>query len=481
MESENIALRHEAIWTLAAKVVLAVFGFGGVILFARVLGAAGLGTYYFGLALVMLTTRISTGIGTAVKKRTSETRSDPGTLLWTGLLLHIGVAIGSVLVFLSLSPWLSGFVGGTLEVKVLAISVAVMGWFFVTKNAYEGLGRPSKGVWADAIRMVVTFAAQIVFLWLDYGVLGLFAGLVIGSLVVTIAMYIFTSVTVTPSREPDFEAILGFARWSVPNNVMEDLHDRLDIIILTVLAGSSAAGVYEAAKRLTVPGVMVSLSVAEPLVVKVSGLNSQGRSEDVRENLEQAVAYAGIVAVPLLFGALAMGNPLMLSVYGDDFGGMGLVLAALALFQVFQVYRFPFRAATDGINQPDTNFRVNAVTVAINLGLSLSLVWDYGVLGVAVATVLTESLRFVFYQYLASTELGGSVTPNPLSSQLVAGVAMYALIRGVIHIPGISVWEPMILFLLIGVGGLVYFTLLIAIDHEIRQLAKVTIRNRTII
>jgi O-antigen/teichoic acid export membrane protein len=482
MDAEALGLRREATLTFAAKAVLAVFGFGGVILFARELGASGLGTYYFGLALIILSTRVSAGIGTAVKKRTSESDGVPGELLWTGLLLHTVSLLIIGTVFVGVEPWLTPFVGGEANVYVLAVTVGIMGWFVVTKNAYEGLGRPSRGVWADALRMMVVFAGQVTFLGQGYGVLGLFIGYLLGTLVVTIALYPLTSITVTPTRTPELADLTTFARWSIPTQVLENLHDRLDIIVLTVFLGSSAAGVYEAAKRLTMPGVILSMSLAEPLVVKVSGLDSTGNNDAVRDSLEKAVGYAGLVAVPIMFGALAIGNPLMTTVYGGaEFSGVGIVLAVLAVYQVFHVYRFPFRSATDGIDRPETNLRVNIFTVVFNMGLSLLFVEPYGVAGVALATVLTEMVRFAYYQHLASEILEGAVLPTALSSQLLAGVAMYVCLRGLIRIPGLSAWAPTRLVILIAVGGGVYFGVLGFSDPEIRTLAKTYLKKRTII
>jgi O-antigen/teichoic acid export membrane protein len=477
MNTADLGLRREASLTAIAKVVLAVFGFAGVVVFARVLGSDGVGTYYFGLALVMVLTRVSAGAGTAIKKRTSEAQSQPKELLWVGWIVHAGVAALSVAGLLAVSPWLGAIVGGPVAVMMLALAVATLGWFFINKNAYQGLGHASRGVWADATRMALTFGLQMVALWYGLGVVGLFASVALGAFVVSTGLFLVTDIGLSLTRRPAFADVLSFARWSVPNTVMESVHDRLDVMVLTVFVGSDAAGLYEAARRLTFPGLMVSKSLSEPLIIKVSGLSSSGRRSDVRAVTTAAVAYAGIAAIPILFGAIAVGEALLQTVYGPTFGAVSQVLVVLALFQVVHVYRFPFRAVTDGINRPETNFRVNAATVSVNVGLSLSLVGPFGILGVALATTLTETLRFVYYQYLAERALGGVFTPAEIGVQLTAALGMYLGLHGLERALGLGTPTPAMLGLLVGLGGILYTTGIGTLDERVRTLAVKTGRQ----
>lgn len=468
MAAENLTLRREATLTYLAKLCFSLFAFTSVILFARLLGAAALGQYFFGFALVMVGARVSAGIGIAVKKRTSETESSPNDLLWVGLLLYGVVSFVGVIVFALASPFLAPVIGGYVSVAALAGAFVTTGGFYVLKHAYEGLGHPSRGNWADAVRMGFVFGLQVAVILLGYGVPSLFAALAGGAGITAIGLYAVTPLAITPTRSPDTEVVLSFARWSIPSQVLEAFHKRLDVMVLTVFAGSAAAGVYEAAKRLTMPGVVLSLSVSEALVVKVSGLDSLGRSEDVQENAESALSYAGIAAIPLVFGTAAFGDALLVTVYGTEFADAGLVLALLALFQAIHVYRFPFRAVLDGSDLPRANVRVGGGVVALNLIGSVALVGPLGALGVVLATLGAELLRFGYYQRLSTDVFGRVFAPRAWSWQLIAAVGMYIGLVVAMWSPWFTPWRLGSMLQLVAIGLFLYVSLLITLDRTVQ-------------
>jgi O-antigen/teichoic acid export membrane protein len=258
----------------------------------------------------------------------------------------------------------------------------------------------------------------------------------------------------------------SFARWSVPNSLVADMYSRADIILIGVLAGNTAVGYYEAALRLTQPGAFFSTSITNPLLVKVSGLSS--RDLDVLPDMENAVSYAGLLALPILFGAAAMSRELMVTVFGGDFAAAWPVLIGLAIFQVLNAYAKPFEVVTAGTDRVQLTFGVSGSILLLHLPLAVGLGYEYGLLGVVAATIAAETVRLTMYQVLSRRLFGGAVFTRPVVEQAIAAAAMgvaVAVVVGAVLV--ISSWPW--LLVAVGLGATLYFGLLTLLSYHFRE------------
>jgi len=466
MGTGDLKLKREASITFAAKMLMGLFGFSGVIIFARVLSLTGLGQYYFGLAVSILLASISSGVGTAVKKRSSESESNPDSLLAIGFLGHILVGlIGGILLIISF-PILESRLGSSESVYYVFGLFITLGAFYITKNSYEGRGFPSKGVWFDAFETCISMLFQLCFLWLNYGVEGLFAGKIIGNSLSIAVILIVTETSISKTTIEDASDVRSFAVWSIPNKIFENLLTRIDIILITVFIGAPSAGIYEAAKRLTFPGVMASNSISEPLLVKISGLSSLGKNEEVLNSLKQSVGYAGIVSIPIVFGGLVVGEQLMIQFFGPEFGNAELILFGIAFAQLFNSYRGPFCSMINGSNRPFDNVKANCIAVTCNIVGSVILIQFWGTFGVVVATIIAEFARFVYYETLIYKNTNSIIVPTVLKTQYISGIIMGVSLFEFTNFIQVNTLYEVITITFI--GGLIYALFLLP-DSRIRE------------
>ncbi|KPN30679.1 stage V sporulation protein B [Halolamina pelagica] len=180
MTDKNTAeldLGSEAFTSAIAKFTMSGLGFVGVIAFANVLGPAGVGRYYFALAIALLLVRVDAGVGVALKKRVSQIETEADTYLTVGLLFHaawvVVVAVGTFLVaeFTDLLPMTPLVVSGVISV------LATVGLFQILNRFYAGLGYPSRSLWIDTVRSAFTLGLQLLFLVQGYRAFGLLVGL----------------------------------------------------------------------------------------------------------------------------------------------------------------------------------------------------------------------------------------------------------------------------------------------------------------
>jgi O-antigen/teichoic acid export membrane protein len=304
-------------------------------------------------------------------------------------------------------------------------------------------------------------------LWLGYGAFGLMGGFASATLLTAILVFVLVG---TRPQLPDGQTVrrtYEFARWSVPNSLVNNVYARADVLLLGIILGSGAVGLYESALRVTLPATFVAISISDSLTVKASGLSSLG--EDVEDDLRNAVSYAGLLSIPLVAGTLALPGDIVLTyLLREDFVAAWPAVIGLAVFQVFNSYRLPFDAVVAGIDRPELQFRVNLLTAVIHIPMAVILTYVYGFLGVVVATIVAECLRVVVYQYVAYRIFGRPVVTRPIAAQIGSAVAMFVGVKG-LSVALAPVTGLVEVGALIGSGVVLYFAVLFVVSGHFRE------------
>jgi O-antigen/teichoic acid export membrane protein len=468
-DTTELSLGRETFVALVSKFLLAAVGFAGVVLFARVLGVDGVGKYYFLLAIAKVAVQVPGGVSNAVKKRVSEVGEDPSRYFGLGILVVVAFTMLTFVGLIAAYPFLQEQIGPFVFVFGLVGIVGSLGAFSLTNRLYAGIGYPGASFWADSIRSVFTLAFQVAFLLVGMRVLGLMYGLVAATLLTTVGVVIAARVRPSfPTRETA-ASVWRFARWSVPNSLTQNLYMRFDVLILGIVVGQSAVGLYEPAMRLTVPAGFIAISISDSLTVKASGLSSI--DESVAEDLENALSYTSLFAIPIFFGALAMPEALMVVVFGEDYAAGAIALVLLATFQLFNTYRMPFDNVVDGMNRPDVRFRVSLFTLAINVPLAIALGFEYGLVGVVVATIIAEAARTITYLGVAYRLFDRVMLPRTLLEQAVAGTIMFGVVTAAAD--AVLVPDVVTLVAVVAAGAITYFAVLTALSSHFR----ITVRS----
>lgn len=463
-DTTTLGIGGEALSSLVSRFVMAAIGFGGTVVFARVLGASGLGIYKTALAVAFVGTQLSSGIGTAIKKRVSEVDAEPGEYLSTGIISHIGFSAFILVALLLASERATAYFGAWELVLGVGLVIATVGMFNVVNSMYAGLGYPARSIWADTLRSALTLICQIALLWVGLEAFGLILGLATGTIGATVFSWAVSGVWPRLPEREHFKRVFEFARWSIPNGLLTNLYSSADIIIITAVAGSAATGLYTVANQLVMPAAFLASSISQALFVKASGRFSadKGFSAD----LINSVAYSGLFAVPILFGALAMPRAIPRTIFGGEFATAGTALVGMALFQVASVYASPFEQIFGSIDRPDVVFRVNVGITIFHLPVAVFLGSYYGLIGVITASAAAEWVRLVTYQSLSYLEFGRVVVPRPVLEHVASGIGMFVILEGALTTIVVKNW--IVLLAVVGGGAAIYFGILFVISPHFR-------------
>ena len=252
-------------------------------------------------------------------------------------------------------------------------------------------------------------------------------------------------------------ALVGIVSMAIYNNI--------DSIMLGFFGQIKENGWYSAAYRIITFSILPMVFIYQSFFPALSAAFSQSKEkmEQLWEIQLQVFIFLGL---PILFGGYAVANPLISFLYPEEFQPAVLIFKIL-IFVTFFVYLYmPFKQILIVFNQQNKIFRLFFFGVLINIGLNLFTIPRFSLYGAAISTLVTQLFIFVGLVYLSRKETHmKAITPGVISvfsSSLIASIVMFSvlnLLNSVMHV-----------FLLIGVGIVVYFTVFFIVYLAIKQL-----------
>lgn len=416
----DLDIRRESLIAAASNVVLIAVQLATLGLLTRTLGANGVGTYFFALSAAILAIIPSRELSEIMRKRVSEIDSPSDEffgLAQTGTALYL---LGCVPVLSLVTPLVTAWTPLTGQ-TVLAFGAyaAVLTQSEMATRLLDAVGRPGASMVSQTVRETVFFGGVLMLVWLGGAspqtVLILAAGVHLSTALGT--YWVVGLVPRFPSRDAVASGVT-FGKWSVPTGIASHAWGQAPTLVLGVVLGGSSVAVYETAKRLTMIGTYLATCITDPLLVKVSAMDSVG--DDVLSHVELALDYTPSVALITLFLLIPVASDVMALAAGPAYAAGGVVLVGVALTRVLWGLKRPVSAALLGVGQPRYVFGLFAVLLTVGVPAIVLAATYGGVVSVVVILVLLELGGVVLAQGGARAAFGTFVLPNTFHLQVVA-------------------------------------------------------------
>lgn len=474
--ASEISLGWETTKALVGKFGQAATGFMGVLIFTRMVGKSDFGGFYLLQTLVIIADRPIRGFGEAVQKRWSEDDAAKEEILGSVLVVNtcaILVAGVSALLFQDLLVSYTSLDGAPLLFATLFGSLA---FFFSFQQMMGAEGWPAKQAWNDTLRSFLTLPLQVVLVVSGLGALGMGYGLAAATIfVVPVAIY-FVRVRPSPPSKETIRSLWTYTRYSTPAAIVGKAYDRIDVLLLGFLVGTTPVANYEVALKLTIPAIFVSGILASALMPKISNTISKGG--EFVDDITHSVSYTSILAIPIFFGALAIPKPLVVTAFEPRYGDAAPYLVGLALYQVISTQTVIYSQTLAGMDLPNVELKIRTLTLSLNVIVGVALALLIGPIGIVVATVLAESVKYIMSVSCVVRRVDGiGVVPRPLVMQVISGLTMFFVVDLLQQKILIQSWLN--LGSIIGIGVFVYGISLVTISPGVRLTAKSVYRDAT--
>ena len=460
-----------------SRFVGAALGFLATIYFARVLGAEVIGLYALVISLmVWLRLAGKLGFGGAMIKRISE-GEDQGSYLIAGAvsiaaigaIITIGVITGKPLIEAYVDEF-STYVGISVIWFVLLLLYAEL-FKGLSNSALRGKKLVHIAGILSTVSIGVRSIVQIILVLAGFSLAGMLVGHAVGVFVIGVIGFVYVSIQIELPTRDHFRDLFDYAKYSWFGGLESRSFNDADIIVLGLFVPSALVGVYAIAWSIARFLKLFGGAISETLFPEISHRDAEQRKEEVRNLIEDGLAYAGLISIPGVVGGTIIGDRILL-IYGSEFVQGTAVLSLLIVATLVYSYQQQCINAINAIDRPDLAFRINLVFTVTNILLNLLLVWQYGWIGAAIATVLSTIFGTLLSYITLSRQISISAPYGALGKQTTAALLMGGIVwvvRETIETTGAISHNVTIVLLLVAIGAGTYFVLLLGLSSRFRS------------
>ncbi|WP_255198804.1 flippase [Halorarius litoreus] len=426
--------------TFAAQLLTMTSSIVLVILLTREFLTPGeFGLLFFGLSVLgVINTFASLGIPKSTARYVNEYgEKDPTQIRYIMrrslvylLVFVLGMSVALALVATPLADLLGEpDVAPLLQVGALYV-VATSATSYLN-TMFQGFNHVSRSAMVSAISAVGRVVFAVGFVALGFGVTGALLGYIAGDAIAAVVGGIllyrehYSQFEETTDPEPGLaRRILEYSIPLTATKAANVLDKRVDIILLGVLLNPVAVGYYVVAKQVSNVLSTPAGSFGFTISPAYSEQKAKDRAEHAARLYETAFTYVLLFYIPAGVGLILVADSTIRVVFGADY------LPAVPVVQVFSAYILVYainKITSDGLDflgrARERSVVLTATSVA-NFGLNLVLIPEFGVIGAAVATVVTNTVYTLSNVYLIHQELPVRTTNVVRNTALICGITV---------------------------------------------------------
>lgn len=436
-----------------------ILSFATITYFAQNLGASALGTYFlFQTSAALLSLCSDVGVKGAIEKRISE-GEDQSYYLTTGTAINgvLLLAVSSILYLFSAE--INDFLGAELTL-FLIIALVVRAGFQLTIRILNGELRVGETAFLLVLRQVIWASVGILLYHLGYDIHSLVYGLIISYAAVFVIGFKsrntqFGGISLTHSR-----SLFDYSKYHFVSASGSEIYSWMDVAIIGIFLTQMHVGAYETAWKVTGAVMLVSSSIATTIFPQISKWDAEGNTDKIEELIPNGIAWSLLLIVPSFFGALLLSEDILLYLFGEEFTIAWVVLIILLADKIVGAVQAIIGRSLSAIDHPGLSARASMVSVILNVILNIVLIYQFGIIGAAVATFLSSSIGDLLHWVYLSRFIDVRFPIRRFSwivlSSIVMTIVLFAMIRTILPVTSL-----LSLFSTIGFGAIIYLSMIV--------------------
>ena len=417
---------------LVANIISYLLGFFTTLYTARYLGVEGFGVLSLALSLTgIFGVFTDLGLTTLTTREVSRDESLASKYIGNTAIIKI---IYAFLTFglISLIVYIIGY---PQEVKtvvyIITLSViltAFTGIFNSIFQAFQKMEYMSLNIVINAILMITGILIVIHF---GLGIIALSSVYLISSaivLVVTLITYSWKFFVPKIGLDLKFWIpTIKEASFFGVSNILVVIYFYIDSLMLSILVGYSAVGIYNASYKLIVvllfiPGIFITS------IFPIMSQHFESSKTLLKLEYEKSVKYLFATAVFIFIVGFSFADKIILIIYGTAYTPSIVALQILIFVMPIIFITNLFGNLLGAINRQRILIIITAVSALFNVALNLILIPKFSYIGASIATVITEGLVFILmFLYISKHFLRISLNKN-ISKTIIAGILTTLLI-----------------------------------------------------
>ena len=471
-------IAYNTVVSMGARVVGVALSLVGIGFIARYLGQEGFGSYALILAfLAIFNILADLGLYSLMTREISRPGADEKKIASNIFTLRVVV----LLIFLSLAFITVWFFPYPLQVKI-GVAIGAASFLFLSASQvlmgiFQKYLRTDKAALAEVIGRAIQLGLVILFIHLDLGLLAILTALIVSAGSIFILNFFFARKYVPLTLAFDFPFWKKLLKAAFPiaiSIVLTLIYFKIDSIFLSLgfINRSSASpisdvGIYNIAYKVLeglifFPAMLVGLIM--PLLSKFAFSDQAQFKKIFQKTLDILIIFI----VPIVIGLLILSLPVVVLIGGKEFSASAPVLQILTLAVGLIFLGNLFGHSIIALDKQKIGAWIYFGGMIFNVIANLIFIPKYSYLGAAMTTVFTEFLVTALMLYLIYKTISCFPSFKIIFKVLFAGLIM----GGFLYY--FQAWN---LFLLIGLGGVIYIVTLYLIKGITKEEVLMLVRK----
>ncbi|MFC7205361.1 flippase [Haloferax namakaokahaiae] len=335
-------------------------------------------------------------------------------ILWSTLKYNLATILVVVTAVVALSGPVAEFMG---DERVAPLLVAGVGYIaFSSLNtfvslAFQGLNSVDLSAKTDIVANVGFIVFIVALLLLGFGPVGAVVGYTVGyGLAAVVGLGIlytqfYRRYDEHESAEPGLSNRI--LRYSAPLTVTRGavmLDSRVDAILVGFFLNPVAVGFYMLGKQITDFVIAPATTIGFSISPTFGEQKAENKIERASKLYETTFEYVVTLYVPAAVGMAILAEPTVRLVFGEQYLGAVPIVQVFSLYALLRAIDKITNDSLDFIGRATSRAYAKGATAVANFGLNLALIPVFGVVGAAVATVITYVFLVGFEVYLIYAE-----------------------------------------------------------------------------
>ena len=470
-------VQRQSIASFVSQIAFTFIGFLSTIYFAHTVGAGVLGAYFLFTAYYgIINMATDGGFGGAAIKRISEGEEQDAFFSAFFVLRSLFVFVVIIALIILNKYFVDINYAGLFTWLLVALVISLL--YGTVSSGIAGCGKMGIYAAGNFINNLSRVIVQVVAIFFGYGVAGLAGGFVAGMMIAAVLELRFFDLRFVRFRWEHVKSLSTFSFWLFLTSGGILLYSYADTVMIGYYLSNTDIGVYRVVFQFTTLSLIATTAIRATLWPKVSRWGKIGEVGLIEESLSRAISYSLILPVPVFIGGILLGDKLLYFFYGAEFTRGYLTLVILLFVQIFTVFQIFILMNLSALDRQKDSFKVTAIGATANIVLNLLLIPLVGIVGAAIATLVTMTLNVVMGRIILSQIINIRVEYIGVLNILKASAVMALLVGGYrLFIPLSNLWLTLTP---IAIGGIVYGVLLLKLDKAICYELKAIVTHMNI-
>lgn len=200
--------------------------------------------------------------------------------------------------------------------------------------------------------------------------------------------------------------LFNYGKYAFGTSISSILSGSVDQMMISSIISPDVSGVFNVAVKV-VNLIDIPTSAVANIVFPQSAARIQSEGKDAIKYLyEKSVGTILAILIPGVIFIYIFPDFVLYLLAGDKYTDAAPLLRVTLLYTLLIPFGRQFGTILDSIGKTKTTFYIVIVTAGLNLGLNYIFIVNFGVLGAAYATLISNVVGFIIAQYILRKELG---------------------------------------------------------------------------